>query len=104
VGVTEHWNRLPGEVVELPPLERLKPHLDACLCDLLQGTCFSSELNLVILRGPFQPLQFCDCVIATLLKSAASVNSLVKKKFFALISNARCHDCISSNAHFVQFC
>ena len=54
VGVTEHWNRLPGEVVDLPPLERLKPHLDACLCDLLQGTCFSSELNLVILRGPFQ--------------------------------------------------
>lgn len=54
VGVTERWSGLPGEVVDLPPLERLKPHLDACLCDLLQGTCFSSELNLVILRGPFQ--------------------------------------------------
>jgi len=33
--VTEHWNRLPREVVESPSLEIFKPHLDADLCDLL---------------------------------------------------------------------
>ncbi|GAB0189029.1 hypothetical protein GRJ2_001368200 [Grus japonensis] len=33
--VTEHWNRLPREVVESPPLEIFKTHLDAILCNLL---------------------------------------------------------------------
>ncbi|GAB0192672.1 translation initiation factor IF-2-like [Grus japonensis] len=33
--VTEHWDRLPREVVESPSLERFKTHLDAILCDLL---------------------------------------------------------------------
>ena len=32
---TEHWNRLPREVVESPSTEILKTHLDAYLCDLL---------------------------------------------------------------------
>ncbi|GAB0208868.1 hypothetical protein GRJ2_003352500 [Grus japonensis] len=33
--VTEHWNRLPREVVESPSLEIFKTRLDAILCNLL---------------------------------------------------------------------
>ncbi|GAB0179347.1 hypothetical protein GRJ2_000400000 [Grus japonensis] len=33
--MTEHWNRLPREVVESPSLEIFKTHLDAILCNLL---------------------------------------------------------------------
>jgi len=33
--VTEHWNRLPREVVESPSLDIFKTHLDEVLCSLL---------------------------------------------------------------------
>ena len=33
--VTEHWNKLPREVVESPSVEIFKTSLDTYLCDLL---------------------------------------------------------------------
>ena len=35
VRVTEHWNRLPREVVDSPPLEIFKTHLNPYLCNLV---------------------------------------------------------------------
>lgn len=39
--------------VESPFLEVFTSPLDNFLCDLLQGTCFSREVGLMIFRGPF---------------------------------------------------
>jgi len=33
--VTQHWHRLPREVMDSPPLEIFKTRLDAVLCSLL---------------------------------------------------------------------
>jgi len=48
LGVKDHWNRLPREVIESPSLEIFKTHLDTFLCDLLWGTCFSRGLSLMV--------------------------------------------------------
>ena len=41
--VTEHWPRLPREVVESPSLEICKTHLDKVLCSLLWVTLLRQE-------------------------------------------------------------
>ena len=43
--VTEHWNRLPREVVESPSLEIFKTRLDAYLCDLAGAGLWNSVMT-----------------------------------------------------------
>ena len=45
VRVTEHWNRLPREVVESPSMRVFETHLDAYLCNLLQGTALAGRFD-----------------------------------------------------------
>ena len=42
--VTEHWNKLPRDVVE-SPLEIFKIHLDAFVCNLLQEPALAVGLD-----------------------------------------------------------
>lgn len=34
-GSTEHWNRLPRQVVESPSMQIFESYLDVCLCNVL---------------------------------------------------------------------
>ena len=48
VRMTEHWNKLPRELVESPSMEIFKTHPDKYLCDLLWGTYFFRGLDLMV--------------------------------------------------------
>ena len=66
--------RLPREVVDCPSLEILQTQLDAystacCMEPVLRG----EGLDSVIFRGPFQPLQFCDCVTVIVASCSSRV-------------------------------
>ena len=45
VRVTKHWHRLPREVVEPPPLKKLKYCLDMVLGDRLQLTLLQQRVS-----------------------------------------------------------
>ena len=66
--------RLPREVVDCPSLEILQTQLDAystacCMEPVLRG----EGLDSMISRCPFQPLQFCDSVIAIVASCSSRV-------------------------------
>lgn len=53
VEATQHWNKLPREVMQSPSLEKFKPHLDTFLCDLLYllYPCSGREVELDMSRS-----------------------------------------------------
>ena len=66
--------RLLREVVDCPSLEILETQLDAysaacCMEPVLRG----EGLDSMISRGPFQPLQFCDCVTVIVASCSSRV-------------------------------
>jgi len=63
VTVTEHWHRLPREVMEYPSLEVFKSLLDTTLGDWLWVTLSEQAmLNPMTSRGRFQTQVFCYSV------------------------------------------
>lgn len=65
---SEIWNKLSRQVVE-SSVEIFKIHLGTHLCDLLQGTCFSSGVELDEPKRSIQPLQFYDSMFHECLRN-----------------------------------
>lgn len=59
--VTEHWSRLPIQVVKSSALEIFKTHLEWV-------PLFRMTLNYMTFSGPLRPSPFCDCVKGTVQK------------------------------------
>lgn len=60
VRVMEHWSRLPREAVESSSLRIFKKYLDTCC----REPAIVEELDSVISKDPFLPLQLCGSVIS----------------------------------------
>jgi len=61
--VMEHWNRLSRETVDSPCLKIFNtPWMPTC-ATWSRELALAGALDLMISRGLFQPLQFCDSVI-----------------------------------------
>ena len=74
--VTEHWNRLPRELVECCSLEISKTCLDTFPCNLLYGTYFSRWTVLNDLQRSLPtPVILCDSVTPLLGLKASSLPS-----------------------------
>ena len=109
VRVTEHWNRLPREVVESSPVEICKIHLHSYLCDLLQGTCFSREIGLHDLQRSFPTpatLRFCEENLKGLRseeegRSREQLLWTLKFTFTSII--CICSDCSMQNTSYDSF-
>ena len=68
--VTMHWNRLPKEAVDPPPLEAFKARLDVALGSLvwwLATLHIAGGLKLNDHCGPFQPRPFYDSRIDSMI-------------------------------------
>lgn len=64
VRVTQHWHRLPREILEYPSLEILKIHLDTALSNWLRMALLEhGELNKMTFGSHFQPQHFCVSLI-----------------------------------------
>lgn len=61
-GEVRHWNRLPREVVEPPPLEMLRRYVDLAFRDMIQRWTCSVRwmVGLVNFKGLFQHKLSCD--------------------------------------------
>lgn len=57
--VTEHWKRLPRDVVDFPPLEIFKSCLDVALGNLL-WVLEQGGFDQMTSRSPFKPQSFFD--------------------------------------------
>jgi len=75
--VAEPWPRLPRGAMESPSLEIFQPRLDEVVVQPALGDPILAEgLDLVIPRGPFQPLPCWDSVILQLLSCKRAQTSL----------------------------
>ena len=81
----EPWHRLPRGAVESPSLKIFKPCLDKVLCSLLWVTLLGQGVELGDSRGPFQPLPFCDSVIASKKRSTSRSAMIFQTKIGGFI-------------------